>query len=192
MIYSTGSFYEVSALQMKKEQKIELVNGLSGELKKSHGVIITNYKGLTFTQMDTIRRSFKEVGNDYRVIKNTLLKKALNANDINSIDGILAEPTACIIVLNNDYAGAAKLAKKYSKQIATSKFFNIKGGFFDGMTLDQTGVERIADLPSREELLAQALRSMNAPITNFVSLLANIPRGFLNVLNALKEKKEEK
>ena len=71
-----------------------------------------------------------------------------------------------------------------------SKFFVIKGGYFDGMALDQSGIEKLADLPSREELLAKALGSMNAPITNFVSVLANIPRGLVNVLNALKTKKE--
>ena len=75
---------------MRKEQKIELVNSITAEIKESAGVIITNYKGLTFDQMDEIRRSFKEAGNDYRVIKNTLLKKALNADNITEIDYTLS------------------------------------------------------------------------------------------------------
>lgn len=182
-------FLEVSTLKMRKEQKIELVNSIAAEIKESAGVIITNYKGLTFDQMDEIRRSFKSAGNDYRVIKNTLLKKALNAENINDIDYTLVEPTA-LVVVKEDFAAAAKLAKKYAKDAVMSKFFVIKGGYFDGMALDQNGVEKIADLPSREELLAKALGSMNAPITNFVSVLANIPRGLVNVLNALKIKKE--
>ena len=86
--------------------------------------------------------------------------------------------------------GAIKLAKKYAKDAAMSKFFVIKGGYFDGMALDQSGIEKLADLPSREELLAKALGSMNAPIANFVSVLANIPRGLVQVLSALKTKKE--
>lgn len=175
---------------MKKEQKIELVRGLSDELGKSCGVIVANYKGLSFVQMDAIRRDFKGSGNDCRVIKNTLLKKALSANNINGIDNALVEPTLCVIV-KSDFAAAAKIAKKYAKDVAISKFFLIKGGYFDGMVLDKVGVEKIADLPSREELLARALGSMNAPITNFVSVLANIPRGLMNVLNALKEKREK-
>ena len=183
---------------MRKEQKIELVNSIAAEIKESAGVIVTNYKGLTFDQMDEIRRSFKDAGNDYRVIKNTLLKKALNAENITDIDYTLVEPTA-LVVVKSDFAAAAKLAKKYAKDAVMSKFFVIKGGYFDGMALDQSGVEKIADLPgvekiadlpSREELLAKALGSMNAPITNFVSVLANIPRGLVNVLNALKTKKE--
>lgn len=177
-------------MKMKKEQKIELVRGLSDELNRSSGVIIANYKGLSFIQMDAIRRDFKGNGNDCRVIKNTLLKKAFDANDINDMDNALVEPTLCVIV-KKDFAAAAKIAKKYAKDAAISKFFLIKGGYFDGMALDKAGVEKIADLPSREELLAKALGSMNAPITNFVSVLANIPRGLVNVLNALKQKKEK-
>lgn len=173
---------------MKKEQKIELVKAFSDNLSESKGVILANYKGLTFIQMDEIRREFKGNGNDCRVIKNTLLKKAFNAKDINSLDNLLVEPTMCITV-GQDFAAAAKIAKKFGKDAAISKCFKIKGGYFDGMALDKVGVEKIADLPSREELLAKALGSMNAPITNFVSVLANIPRGLLNVLTALKDKK---
>lgn len=175
---------------MKKEHKIELVAKLADEVKSSCGIIAANYKGLTFVQMDTMRRAFKEAGNDYRVIKNTLLKKALNANNIKEMDQILTEPTVCVLV-KDDFGGAAKLAKKFVNNPAISKFFSIKGGYFDGVILDQAGVQRIADLPSREELLAKALGSMNAPITNFVSVLANIPRSLLNVLTALKDKKEK-
>lgn len=175
---------------MKKEQKIELTGKLIGEMKEAVGIIIANYKGLTFIQMDEVRRSFKETGNDYRVVKNTLLKKAFDASDIKGMDGVLTQPTVCIIV-KNDFGAAAKLAKKYAKDPVMSKFFSLKGGYFDGMVLDQSGVQRIADLPSREELLAKALGSMNAPITNFVSVLANIPRSLLNALNALKAKKEQ-
>lgn len=177
-------------MKMRKEQKIELVKKLSEEIKSSSGVIVTNYKGLTFVQMDEIRRSFKEAGNDYRVIKNTLLKKALNAENITEMDETLVEPTALVIV-GEDFAAAAKLAKKYAKDAAMSKSFIIKGGYFDGTALDRESIERLADLPSREELLAKALGSMNAPITNFVSVLANIPRGLVNALNALKNKKEK-
>lgn len=175
---------------MKKEQKIELVSQFVEEIKSSDGLIVVNYKGLTFSQMDEVRRGFKAEGNDYRVIKNTLLKKALLASEIKDLDAILVEPTACIVV-RGDFSAAAKIAKKFANEPTMAKFFSIKGGYFDGMALNQESVTRIADLPSREELLAQALSSMNAPISNFVSVLANIPRGLVNVLNSLKEKKEK-
>lgn len=170
---------------MMKEHKIDYVKGVVDELKASKGIIVTGYKGLTFPQMDAIRRSIKGSGNDFRVIKNTLLKKALNSCDIDSMDDFLVESTALVIV-NTDFAQAAKDIKKYAKDFEK---FSIKAGYMDGVVFNEKDVVRIADLPSREELLAKMLGSMNAPVQNFVSVLANIPRAFLNVLNAIKETK---
>ena len=170
---------------MMKKQKIELVKGVAGELKDANGIIITGFKGLTFNQMDTIRRSIKGNGNDFRVIKNTLLKKALNSCDINKLDEYLVESTAMVLI-KDDFAKAAKDVKKYSKDFPN---FTVKAGYLESNVLNPSEVARIADLPSREELIAQALRTMNAPVQNFVSVLANIPRAFLNVLNAIKDQK---
>lgn len=170
---------------MKKEQKIELAKGVAEEIKKAEGVILTSYKGLTFKQIDTIRRSIKTDGNDFRVIKNTLLKKALHSCDINSMDDYLVESTA-LIVIRTDFAAAAKDVKKYSKDFA---HFAVKAGIMDSKPLSEKDVIRIADLPPREQLLSQMLATMNAPVQNFVSVLANIPRSFLNVLNAIRDAK---
>ncbi len=172
---------------MKKEQKIELVKALEIELDKTTGLILTHYKGLTYLQMDSLRRSIKESGSTYRVIKNTLLSKALSAKNID-LSNMLVEPTACILI-NSDFAATAKVVKKFTKDPEIGKFLTIKGGYFDGAVVDSATVERIADLPSREELLARALSSLSSPVTSFVSLLSNIPRSLLNVLNALKDKK---
>lgn len=172
-------------MKMLKPHKIEYAKGVAVELKEAKGIIITGYKGLNFPQMDVIRRSIKGGGNDFRVIKNTTLKKALSSCDINSLDEFLVESTAMIIV-RGDFAQAAKEVKKYSKDFP---LFTVKAGYMDGTALPAQDVIRIADLPSRDELLAKALGSMNAPVQNFVSVLANVPRAFLNVLNAVKDQK---
>lgn len=174
-------------MKMKKEQKIELSKGVADEIKNAEGVIIAGYQGLTFAQMDNIRRSIKNNGNDFRVIKNTLLKKALNGLGVNQLDPYLVESTALVIV-NKDFAAAAKDIKKYAKDYAK---FTVKAGLMENKLLSEKDVIAIADLPSREQLLAQLLATMNAPVQNFVSVLANIPRSLLNVLNALKDKKED-
>ena len=171
---------------MKKEQKIELAKGVANEIAGTEGMIITSYKGLTFPQMDNIRRAVKGGGNDFRVIKNTLLKKALNSCNIDVLDQFLTESTALVLV-RKDFAAVAKDIKKYSKDYAQ---FAVKAGYLEKKLLKKEDVLAIADLPSRERLLAQLLATMNAPAQNFVSLLANIPRSLLNVLNAAKEKRE--
>ena len=177
-------------MKMRKEHKIELAKGVAEEIKNAEGFILASYKGLNFPQMDTIRRSIKANGNDFRVIKNTLLKKALNRIEIDSLDGYLKQSTAMVLV-RRDFAAAAKSLKKYSKDFQTkdAQPLKIKAGVLDKKALNAAEVAAIADLPSREVLLAQVLATMNAPVQNCVSLLANIPRSFLNVLNAIKDNK---
>ena len=172
-------------MKMKKEQKIELAKGVANEIADAEGIIITSFKGLTFPQMDNIRRTVKNSGNDFRVIKNSLLKKALNSLNIDVLDQYLTESTAMVLV-RNEFAAAAKDIKKYFKDYPP---FVVKAGYFGKKLLKKEDVIAVADLPSRDQLLAQVLATMNAPIQNFVSLLANIPRSLLNVLNAVKEKK---
>lgn len=172
--------------QREKADKQQLVADLAAQVKESDALFLTNYKGLTFTQLTAIRTEIKESGSDFKVVKNTLLKIALNNNGIDSMDSYLVEPTACAIV-TGDVAAAAKAIKKYAK---TFDKLEIKAGYLDGNVLTANDVNVLADLPSREELLAKLLGSMNAPVSNFVNLLANIPRGLLNVLTAVKDKKE--
>lgn len=172
-------------MKMRKEHKIELAKKVADEIKSAEGVIITEYKGLKFSEIDAIRSSIKKSGNDFRVIKNTLLKKALQSCEISDFDQYLVQSTA-LIVVKKDFAAVAKDVKKFSKDYQP---FNVKAGLMESTFLSESEVLKIADLPSREQLLAQALASLNAPVQNFVSVLANIPRSFLNVLTAIKDKK---
>ncbi|MGE4266528.1 MAG: 50S ribosomal protein L10 [Deferribacterales bacterium] len=171
---------------MKRADKEQLVNALAEQVKSADALFLANYKGLTFPQITAIRAAIKSQGSDFKVVKNTLLKIALHDNDITALDEYLKEPTTCAIV-KGDVAAVAKEFKKFAKSYDK---FNIKAGYLEGSRLTADDVNRLADLPSREELLAKMLGSMNAPVVNFVSLLANIPRSLLNVLNAVKDKKQ--
>jgi len=171
---------------VRKADKEELVNDLSDQIKDSDALFLTNYKGLTFPEITAVRKEIKSQGSDFKVVKNTLLKIALNNNEIDSMDSYLVEPTACAVV-KGDVAAVAKTIKKYAKDFEK---FEIKAGYLDGNLLTANDVNVLADLPSREELLAKMLGSINAPVANFVSLLANIPRSFVNVLTAVKDNKE--
>lgn len=171
---------------MNKTDKKELVLALSEQVKSADALFLANYKGLTFPQITAIRVAVKAQGSDFKVVKNTLLKIALHNNEIVALDEYLKEPTTVAIV-KGDVAAIAKEFKKYAKSYDK---FEIKAGYLDGNALTANDVNTLADLPSREELLAKMLGSMNAPVVNFVSLLANIPRSLLNVLNAVKDKKQ--
>jgi large subunit ribosomal protein L10 len=171
---------------VKKADKQQLVVNLTEQIKESDALFLTNFKGLTFPEITEVRTSVKAQGSDFKVVKNTLLKIALNNNEITDLDEYLKEPTSCAIV-KGDVAAVAKEIKKYSKEFDK---FEIKAGYLDGNTLTADDVNVLADLPSRDELLAKMLGSINAPVTNFVSLMANIPRSLLNVLTAVKDNKE--
>lgn len=171
---------------MKKADKEQLVAGLTEQIKESDALFLTNFKGLTFPEITAVRAAVKSQGSDFKVVKNTLLKIALNNNEITSLDDYLKQPTSCAIV-KGDVAAVAKEIKKYAKEFDK---FEIKAGYLDGNTLTADDVNTLADLPSRDELLAKMLGSINAPVTNFVSLMANIPRSLLNVLTAVKDNKE--
>jgi large subunit ribosomal protein L10 len=171
---------------LKKSDKELLVQELTEKISKMSALFLASYKGMTYEELSNVRNSIKSDGDDFRVVKNRLLKIALQNNNIEGLDEYLVEPTACAIVFG-DPASVAKKFKKFAKDF---KQFDIKAGFFENTPLAKEDVIALADLPSREELLAKMLGSLTAPARNFVSLLANIPRSLLNVLNAIKEKKE--
>jgi len=171
---------------VKKADKEQLVAGLTTQVKECDALFLAHYKGLTFPQLTEIRTVVKSQGSDFKVVKNTLLKIALNNNGIDSMDSYLVEPTSCAIV-KGDVAAVAKIMKKYTKSLDK---FEIKAGLLDGNVLTASDVNVLAELPSREVLLGKMLGSMNAPVANFVSLLANIPRSLLYALNAVKDKKD--
>ncbi len=89
---------------------------LSAQVKEADALFLTNFKGLTFPQITKVRTAVKEQGSDFRVVKNTLLKIALNNNGIDSMDSYLVEPTSCAIV-SGDVAAVAKEIKKVRKRI---------------------------------------------------------------------------
>lgn len=171
---------------MTRDEKRQYVKELTEQIKTSDALFLANYKGLTFSQLTSIRTAVKGKGSDFKVVKNTLVRIALHNNGIKDLDEVLNLCTACTIV-NGDVASVAKDMKKFAKDYDK---FEIKAGYLDGNILSGTDVNKLAELPSREVLLSKVLATMNAPASNFVSLLSNVPRSFLNVLNAIKDQKQ--
>lgn len=168
-----------------RKVKEAIVAELAREVETCEGVIVLAYKGMKFSELTKVRTFAKEQGSDFRVIKNALLRVVLKARNIELDEASYALPTA-VVVVQKDFVSVAKEIKKYTKEIQA---FDVKSGWFDGQVLSAKDVLVIADLPSRDELLAQVLRTLNNPASNLVSLLSNIPRSFLYALNAIKEKK---
>lgn len=157
------------------QEKQEFVNALTEKLNGATTGVIVSYSGITVADDTALRRQLREAGVEYVVVKNTLLKRAAEAANLNGLDDALHGSTALAIC--DDYTAAAKVLSKYAEG---SKTFKIKAGFMDGQVIGADKVDELAKLPSKEGLLSMLLSVLNGPI-----------RGLACGLNAIVEKSGE-
>ena len=167
-------------------QKQEAVAELAEKLKGSIAGVLVDYKGITVAADTKLRKELREAGVDYFVIKNSLLSRSAAAAGLNGLDSVLKDSTA-IALSENDAVVAAKILSKYAD--STKGKFKVKAGFVEGHVIDAKGVDQLAKLPSREELVAQVLRGFNAPISGLVNVLNGNLRGLAIVLDRIREQK---
>jgi large subunit ribosomal protein L10 len=169
---------------MAKADKVTAVAEISEQFKSSTATVITEYRGLTVANLAELRRSLGGVAT-YTVAKNTLIKRAAAEAGIEGLDELFAGPTA-IAFINGEAVDAAKAIKKFAKD---NKALIIKGGYMDGRSLTVAEVEKIADLESREVLLAKLAGAMKGNQAKAVGLF-NVPLSqFARLAAALQEKK---
>lgn len=168
------------------KQKQQLVSELSDKLSGSISGVLVDYKGINVADDTKLRRELREANVEYFVIKNTMLERAVEKAGYEELKACLAGTTA-LALSADDAVAPAKILSKYAE--GSKGKFTVKAGFVEGRCIDAKGVDALAKLPSREQLIAMALGGLNAPITGFVSVLnANI-RGLAVALNAIAEKK---
>jgi large subunit ribosomal protein L10 len=171
---------------LELNQKKEIVTQLHEDFKKSKIVIVTDYKGLDVAAVTKLRSQLTKENIDYRVVKNTLLRRASENTNVSVLNSMFKGPSA-IAISYDDPVSPAKILSKFAEE---NNKLEIKGGAMEGKVLDVTGIKALSSLPSREVLLSQVLSAMNAVPTGIVQVLTAVPRNMMNVLNAIKEKKE--
>lgn len=171
-----------NVLEKKKKQVEELVS----KMQNSVAGVLVNYQGIKVSDDTVLRANLRNVGVEYMVVKNTLLSKACDIVGFDEMQEVLTGMTA-IAFSEEDPIAAAKILSEYSEK---NKNYTIKLGFVEGNLIDVEEVKRLAKLPSREELIAKALGSLNAPITGLATVLNGNIRGLVVALNAIKEKQE--
>ena len=167
-------------------QKQEAVAALAEKLKGSIAGVLVDYKGITVAADTKLRKELREAGVDYFVVKNSLLSRAAATASLNGLDPVLKDSTAIALSENNAVV-AAKILSKYAD--GSKGKFKVKAGFVEGHVIDAKGVDQLAKLPSREELVAQVLRGFNAPISGLVNVLNGNIRGLAIVLDRIREQK---
>lgn len=166
------------------EQKKAIVAEISEKLKSSCAGVVVSYQGINVADDTKLRKELRESGVEYMVAKNTLLKRAAKAAEIEGLDPALEGSTA-IAISQNDYVAASRILCKFASD---HDFFKIKSGFIDGSVIDSKEVSNLAKLPSREVLVSQVLRGLNAPISGFATVLNGTIKGLVVALNAIAEK----
>ncbi|MEO8065779.1 MAG: 50S ribosomal protein L10 [Candidatus Doudnabacteria bacterium] len=168
----------------RKEKEASLAS-LTEDLKSAKGVVFTEYRGMTVKQLDKVRKALRQANVKFQVVKVTLLKKALAALNINS-DALKYFGPLAVAVSNDDETAPARILKGMTKE---NPQLVLDGGIFNFALVDATIVTRLANLPTREQLLGQLLSVLQGPAKGLVTVLSGNTRNLLNVLNAIKEKK---
>ena len=164
---------------------------LKEQLESAKGVVLTSYKGLTVAQDTELRRELREAGVSYHVVKNTMLRIAAKEAGIEGIEEHL-EGTTAFAFSTEDAVAPAKVICGFIKKnkLEDAEVLTVKVGMVEGKVIGVDEVKALAALPSREELIAKLLGSMNAPISNTVNVLQGVIRNAVYVLDAIRSQKE--
>lgn len=157
----------MSAFIKEKEQ---IVNEIREKLDRASSAVVVDYRGITVAEADLLRKRMREANVEYKIYKNTMLRRAVEGTAFEGLKDALKGPTGIAF----GYEDATAPAKILDKSIKEFKKMELKGGVIDGVFYDTAGVTAIAQIPSREELLAKLLGSFNAPISSFARVIQAI------------------
>lgn len=158
------------------DRKKALVSEISDKLSKATSVVLVDYMGINVDEATELRTKCREQGIEYKVYKNKLFKRASEGTQFEGVSKDLAGPNAFAFSYD-DPTICARVLNDFAKN---SKKFELRSGVVDGVYYEKDGIEKIAKIPPRDELLAKLLGSIKSPISNFAYLL-----------KAISEKKEE-
>lgn len=171
---------------MNRTEKKQVVESLHDSFSKSKIIILTDYKGLDVEKMNELRRKLREAEVEYKVVKNTLIKRASENTDAALLQDYFKGPSA-LAFSYNDPVAPAKVLMEFAKE---NEKLEIKIGVMNGKAISLDELKSLSALPSREILLGQLLSAMNGVPTSLVRALSNVPGRMLNVLQAIKDQKE--
>ena len=173
-------------MSLNLESKKEVVAEVSARLAKAQTVVLAEYRGLLVEDITVLRREARASGVYLRVLKNTLARRAVQGTPFEKLADQMVGPLAYGI--SDDPVAAAKVLQAYAKK---NEKLVIKGGMMPNYLMTAKEVGNLASMPSREELLAKLLGTMQAPVTKFVQTLNEVPSKFVRALAAVRDAKEK-
>jgi len=171
---------------LNRDQKTDLVSALNDTFSKAKFAVVADYRGLKVTELEKLRKNLRQSDGQIQVAKNTLLRLAVKGTAYEGLADSFSGTTAVAVGFTEPVGPAkalAAFAKEYEK-------FSIRTASLEGSLLKPEDVVALSKLPSKEELLAKLLGTMNAVPSGFVRVLAAVPQKLLYALSAVKDQKE--
>jgi large subunit ribosomal protein L10 len=169
--------------RVDREKQVQELHELFSGIEMA---VLTDYRGLTVEEISDLRIKLREVEARFKVVKNTLSIRAADGTPLEAVKDQFTGPVA-ILYTSGDPVGPAKALMDFIKG---NEKLEARVGILSGSTIDLSDIKRLADMPSMDALLAKALATMNAPATNFVRTLGEIPASFVRVLGSIQRQKE--
>ena len=173
-------------MALNREEKAAVVAEVSAQVAKAQAIVVAEYRGLEVEAITALRRQARESGVYLRVLKNTLVRRAVAGTPFEKLTDNLVGPL--IYGVSSDPVAAAKVLNGFAKD---NDKLVLKAGAMPDNVLDANGVKALAALPGREELLAKLLGTMQAPIAQFVRTLNEVPARFVRTAAAVRDQKEQ-
>jgi large subunit ribosomal protein L10 len=174
---------------MNRAEKTELASALKDKFSKAKVALFADYKGLTATQADELRKQLRAAQAEVKVLKNNIARlitrEGAMGDEAKGLMDSVVGPTL-VTFAYGDPAAAAKVMHKFAQD---NEAFKLKDSLMGARRVDVSGVEELAKLPAKEVLVAKLLGTMNGPARNFVGVLAAVPRSLVTVLAAIEKKK---
>jgi len=172
---------------VNRAEKQAQIDGLTAKFKDAQAAFLTDYRGLNVEKLTVLRNQLREKQTEYKVVKNTLARIAAKASGNDILADYLKGPSGLVLVYG-DPAAAAKALVEFAK---TETKLEIMGGVLSGCYLDKDGLKRLSELPSLDVMRATLLGTLNGVPGGFVNVLSGVVRSAVQVLNAIKEQKEQ-
>ncbi|MGQ9489282.1 MAG: 50S ribosomal protein L10 [Anaerolineae bacterium] len=167
-------------MAITREKKETLVSDYVEKLRRSQAFIVTEYRGLTTKQIEGLRKELRECKSEFAVTKNTLFARALTEAGLSVPEALLTGPTAVAFCFD-EVSAPARVLTRFAKD---SKILVLRGGAMGQFVFDGEGVQALTTIPGKDQLRAQVVGMLQAPLSGLVNVLAGPIRGLLNVLNA--------
>lgn len=175
-------------MAMDRAQKAALRDNLAERFEKANGAVVAEYRGLTVAELTELRTKLRASGAEFKVLKNRVAKKAIEAKSpktaaiLNDLKGPIG-----LVLINGDFAAATKSLLEFGKERA--ELFKITAGVMDAKRVSFEDLKAISELPSKEVLLGRIVGTLVSPHRGLLNVLNGVPRNLVQVINAIKDKK---